>query len=144
MDLAERLAGTDALAALDDAYAAAWTATDEQLLATCRDRVAMLLRHAPTLDAMSSERRRELSAWTSTERFSDRERDALDFTEQYIVDVTAITDQQTERLRVHLGDEGLVNFVNALLVVEQRMTLELALDGVLSSGDPGSAGRRAC
>jgi alkylhydroperoxidase family enzyme len=132
VDLADRLAGTDALAALDDAYAAAWAATEEPLLATCRDRVAMLLRHRRTLDAMSAERRDRLSRWTTSD-LSDRERAALDFTEQYIVDVTAVTDEQTARLREHLGDEGLVNFVNALLVVEQRMTLELALDEALGT-----------
>jgi hypothetical protein len=30
-----------------------------------------------------------------------------------------------------MGDEGLANFVNALLVVEQRMRLELVWDRVL-------------
>lgn len=38
---------------------------------------------------------------------------------------------QVEALGVHLGDEGLVDFVNALLVLEQRMSLELFLDGAL-------------
>lgn len=134
MDLAERLAGTDTIAALDDAYTAAFDATDESLLTMCRDRVAMLLGHQPTLDAMASDRAAELSAWPDSGSFSDRERAALDFTEGYIVDVTSLTDHQAEQLRAHLGDEGLVDFVNALLVLEQRMTLELALDGALGSG----------
>ncbi|MGA9276602.1 hypothetical protein [Ilumatobacter sp.] len=131
MDLDDRLAGTDTLAALDAADAAAWSAIDPSLLATCRDRVAMLLGHEPTLAAMSDEDRSELSAWPTAEQFSETERAALDFTEQYIVDVTGLTDSQAERLRTHLGPVGLVDFVNAVLVVEQRMTLELALDGAL-------------
>lgn len=131
MDLTERLTGTDAGVALDDAYAAAWTSTDGALLSICRDRVAMLLGHEPTLAAMPAERRVELSRWTSSDRLSELERAALDFAEQYIVDVTALTDAQAGRLRAQLGDAGLVDFVNALLVVEQRMTLELALDGAL-------------
>ena len=130
MDLTDRLAGTAAGAALDDAYAAAWTATDDTLLSICRDRVAMLLGHTPTISAMDPDRHRELAV-SSSDRFSDVERAALDFTEQYIVDVTAITDVQAGRLREHLGDVGLVDFVNSLLVMEQRMTLELALDCVL-------------
>lgn len=133
MDLAERLADTDALVALDDAYSAAWEATDDSLLAICRDRVGMLLRHPATLEAMSDNDRAELSTWTSGARFSELERAALDFTEQYIIDVTALTDEQTERLRAHIGEVGMVDFVNALLVIEQRMTLELALDGALGA-----------
>ncbi len=53
------------------------------------------------------------------------------FTEQYIIDVSSLTDAQAADLCAHLGDEGFVTFVNALLVIEQRMTLELAFDGVL-------------
>jgi alkylhydroperoxidase family enzyme len=131
VDLAARIADTDALTALDAAYAAAWDATDDATLAICRDRVAMLLRHQPTLDAMADDDRAALAAWTTSERFSDRDRAALAFTEQYIIDVTSLTDAQAGELRTHIGDDGLVNFVNALLVVEQRMTLELAFDGVL-------------
>ena len=131
VDLAELLDDGDALVALDAAYAAAWSATDSELLAVCRDRVAMLLGHPATLDAMPADGRRSLSAWTSSETFSERERAALDFTEQYVIDVASMTDDQANALRHHLGDEGLVSFVNALLVIEQRMTLELALEGVL-------------
>jgi alkylhydroperoxidase family enzyme len=131
VDLAEWLEDSDALVALDDAYAAAWKATDEELLAVCRDRVAMLLGHTRTLDAMSVDDKKSLSAWSSSEAFTQRERAALDFTEQYVVDVASISNDQAIALREHLGDEGLVSFVNALLVMEQRMTLELAFEGVL-------------
>ncbi len=131
MDLAACIADTDALAALDAAYAAAWDATDDAALAICRDRVGMLLRHQPTLDAMADGDRSALATWTTSERFSDHDRAALAFTEQYIIDVTWLTDAQAGELRAHIGDDGLVNFVNALLVIEQRMTLELAFDRVL-------------
>ena len=131
MELAERLDGTDALVALDAAHAAAWETVDDELLTICRDRVAMLLRHEPTVDAMTDADRTALSAWTNSDRYSARDRAALVFTEQYIIDVASLTDAQAADLRVHLGDEGFVTFVNALLVIEQRMTLELAFDGVL-------------
>jgi alkylhydroperoxidase family enzyme len=124
------LADTDALASLDAARDAAWTACDDELLVLCRDRVAMLLRHEPTIAAMTDGRRVALSTWTTSEQFSGRERAALGFTEQYVIDVASLTDAQAAELREHLGDEGLVSFVNALLVVEQRMTLELAFDGL--------------
>jgi hypothetical protein len=131
VELAECIADTDALAALDAAYTAAWDVSDRRLLAICRDRVAMLLRHRPTIDAMTDDDRTALSTWTTSDRFSDCDRAALAFTEQYIVDVASLTVAQVGALRGHLGDEGLANFVNALLVVEQRMTLELAFDRVL-------------
>ena len=91
----------------------------------------MLLRHQPTLDAMTEKRRAAVSEWPTTESFSPCERAALAFAEQYVIDVASLTDEQAAELRGHLGDVGLATFVNALLVIEQRMTLELTFDGVL-------------
>lgn len=91
----------------------------------------MLLGHAPTLDAMSAADRAALGAWPTSDHYSARERAALAFTEQYIIDVASLTDEQAHELRSHLGDDGLATFVNALLVIEQRMTLELGLGAVL-------------
>ena len=130
MQLDECLAETDSLAALDAAWDAAWQATDPDLLSLCRDRVAILLRHRPTLDAMSDERHGALVS-SSRNGLTDVERAMLDFTEQYFVDVSGVTDEQVERLARHLGDASVIDFVNALLVVEQRMRLELGLAAVL-------------
>lgn len=131
MVLDEHLAGTDALIALDRANDAAWRATDAALLSLCRNRMAMLRRDDATLSALSALEIDQLSRWPNAPEFSDLERAALDFTEQYLIDVASLSDAQVGRLRDHLGDEGLVDFVNALLVVEQRMSLELFLDGAL-------------
>ncbi len=115
VELASFLADTGALVALDAAHDAAWDATDAPLLTICRDRVGMLLRHDPTIDAMSAVDRDALSNWTTCDRFSPRDRTALAFTEQYIIDVASLTDSQARALREHLGDDGLASFVNALL-----------------------------
>jgi alkylhydroperoxidase family enzyme len=131
MALDDWLAGTDALAALDAAHDAAWSAVDADLLALCRQRMAMLRRHEPTLASMSAAELATLRRWPTSPAFGDLERAALEFTEQYLLDVAALDDAQVEGLGVHLGDQGLVDFVNALLVVEQRMALELFLDGAL-------------
>ena len=131
MDLATVLAGTDTLSALDDARDAAWRATNTDLLALCRDRMAMVLDHRPTLDAMSDTDRAELAEWRQASRFAPLERAALDVTEQYLFDVASLSDERVAALREPLGDAGLVDFVNALLVVEQRMRLELAFEVVL-------------
>ncbi len=125
-----RLAGTDAIAALDAAYEAVWTAAHRSVLEVCRDRIGMLLRHEPTTTAMSEAHRTDLSQWVTAEPFSEVERAALAFTEQYIIDVSGVTDALVEPLRHALGDAEFATFVNALLVVEQRMTLDLVLGAV--------------
>lgn len=131
MVLDECLADTDTLVALDAAQVAAWSATDRTLLELCRNRVAMLLRHEPTLAAMSEADQARARGGSDASDLTECERAALDFTEQYVVDVSSLTDAQAGALREHLGDGGLVDFVNALIVVEQRMSLELIFDGVL-------------
>jgi hypothetical protein len=131
VDLEEWLADTDALTALDAAYAAAWAATDAELLTLCRNRMAMLLRHQPTLDQLTADATQALAAWPSSTTLTDLQRAALEFTEQYIIDVASLSDAQADALRKHLDDAEFATFVNALLVVEQRMSLELVLAGVL-------------
>ena len=128
--VSQQLAGTDALRALDDAYDAAWAVTDPDLLATCRDRIAMLLHHGSTVSALDEERRDLLASWPASSQLSAIERAALEFTEQYVVDVNGISEAQAEPLRDALGDDGFATFVSAMLVIEQRMTLDLALGAV--------------
>jgi alkylhydroperoxidase family enzyme len=131
VDLATWLDDSDALVALDAAYAAAWKATDEALLTLCHDRVAVLLGHSGRCHPMPFDDQESPSVWSQSEASTARERAALDYTEQYIVDVSSMSNDQASALREHLGDEGLVSFTNALLVIEQRMTLELAFEEVL-------------
>jgi alkylhydroperoxidase family enzyme len=131
MRLEEVLEGTDVLVHLDAAKTAAWGATDPELLELCRLRMAMLLDHRPTMVATPVKRLSALSEWPGSDEFSAVERACLAFTEQYTIDVAAMTDDLVSAVRRHLGDEGLADFVNALLVVEQRMRLELIWDRVL-------------
>lgn len=131
MTIGDHLASSDALPWLDAAYAASWKVVDDELLGICRNRAAMLMRHEPTVAAMSDADLAELRTWPTSDRFGPRERAAIAFTEQYLMDVATLTDAQVGELRTHLGDQGLADFVNALLVVEQRMTLELSLAAVL-------------
>jgi alkylhydroperoxidase family enzyme len=131
MRLEEVLDGTDVLTHLDAAYTAAWQATDPELLELCRLRMAMVLDHGPTLTASAAERRAAVAEWARSDAFAPVERACLAFTEQYTIDVASMTDDLVSAVRDHMGDEGLANFVNALLVVEQRMRLELVWDRVL-------------
>lgn len=128
MDLAEPLAGTDALRHLDDALDAARRATDPGLLALSEQRLAEMLGHR---DRLADATLGPLDDWRHDSSLSDLARAALAFVEQYRIDVAALTDDEVAPLRQALGDEGLVDFVNAVCVVEQRMTLELTFGAVL-------------
>lgn len=120
----------DPLRELDAARDAAWKAVDFGLLWLCGVRTAMLLGHSGWIDSAEPEDLEALAAWPTHDRFGDRERAALALTEQYLIDVAAATDEQISTLAEHL-EGSVIDFVNALLVVEQRMRLELGLSAVL-------------
>jgi hypothetical protein len=46
-------------------------------------------------------------------------------TEQFVIDVAGLDDDTAGAVREQLGEQGFVDFVNALLVVEQRQRLRL-------------------
>jgi alkylhydroperoxidase family enzyme len=119
---------------LQAADAAAWAATSPRLLELCRVRIAILLGCVAEADArtpgsgVADEVLAAIRSWPTDPRFDAVDRACLGFTEHYVIDVASIDDDTVAAVREHLGDEGLVNFVNALLVVEQRIRLRLAWD----------------
>ena len=121
--LAEHLAGTDdVLVYLDEAYAAAQSSIDPGLLVACEHTICDILGATPD----------------QTERPpSSLSNEAIDactlFTEKYMLDVANLDDDSVETVRIHLGDQGLADFVAGLLVVEQRHRMALALRAVLGS-----------
>ena len=123
--LGERTAVADQL---ENVHGLAWEVVDPALLALCRMRVAMLLDYQYELgiskNDLDAEKISSLSQWSSSSLFTERERSCLRFTEEFVVDVSSIPDSSAFAVRDHLGDEGFVNFVNALLVVEQRIRLQ--------------------
>ena len=104
--------------ALQELNVAARAAVDPALLAVCEARIATLLGAGGT-----SEQQRSLS---------HAEAACLAFTEQFVVDVAGMDDATVDAVRAVLGDEGLVNLANALLVVEQRWRMQLMWAKVLS------------
>jgi hypothetical protein len=116
------------LDALNAVHAAAWAAVERGLLLLCRARIAMLLgdEEEGSASALDAEIVEALPAWPSSPLFTDKERACLAFTEQFVIDVASMDDALVETLGAELGPEGLANFVNALLVVEQRQRLRLA------------------
>ncbi len=113
------------LAVLNELHETAWCATDNQLLDLCRTRMATLLGLEPDAPIFDPELIAELTDWPTSSRFSTSQRACLAFTEQFVIDVASISDEQVEAVAVELGDDGLVDFVNSLLVVEQRQRMHL-------------------
>ena len=131
MLLEDVLAGSEPLIHLEAAHDAAWSTVDRVRLEHCRRRVAMLLGNDQALVGMGADELAELAAWPTSVVFDDADRACLAFTEQFVIDVASMTDDTAGAVSDHLGDEGLLDFVNALLVIEQRQRLELIWEQVL-------------
>ena len=120
---------TSVASQLEEIHGLAWEVIDSALLDLCRLRVAMLLHCDSELEVsnsdLDSEKIASLSEWSSSSLFNESEKACLRFTEEFIVDVSSIPDSSAFAVRECLGEEGFVNFVNALLVVEQRMRLQI-------------------
>lgn len=129
----------EVLAAMAAAHHAAWTATSPRLLELCRVRIATMLgstaevsMRTPGSD-VAPELLDAIASWPTDERFGGVDRACLALTEHYVMDVASVDDATVAAVREHLGDEGLQNFVSALLVVEQRIRLRLIWDRLLST-----------
>jgi alkylhydroperoxidase family enzyme len=129
---------------LGDAWDAAWDSVDPVLLELCRLRIAMLLGCRAELVARTSAAVEAgldesvvavLADWPRSARFGPRERAGLAFTEQFVIDVAGIDDATVGRARAELGDQGLADFVSALLVVEQRQRLRSTWERLFGADD---------
>jgi hypothetical protein len=98
------------LAGLTNVDLAARAAVAADVLDVCEERIAALL----GMDAI------ERSGQPTAEQHA-----CLAFTDQFVIDVSAMTDELVAAVANELGADGLVNFVNALLVVEQRLRAQL-------------------
>jgi alkylhydroperoxidase family enzyme len=141
-DVLDRVLGAnekmhDVCNAMAQAHDAAWKATDPRTLELARLLVALLLHCDAEHDArtpgieITDAVVKELPRWPTSSAFTDAERAALAFTEQFVTDVASLSDQTAETLRAQIGDVGLNNFTRALLVVEQRIRLRLVWDQLL-------------
>jgi alkylhydroperoxidase family enzyme len=128
---------------LEEAWSQAQAAVDPVLLELCRLRIATLLgcdaeyaarNPAAVAAGLSDETIAVLAGWPTSDRFGLRERACLGFTEQFVVDVAAMHDAVVEAVREQLGEQGLVDFVSALLVVEQRQRLRLTWERLFGDG----------
>jgi alkylhydroperoxidase family enzyme len=114
-------AGYDELRAL---YAGLWeTDFDPVTLELCRLRLATLVRSTADLATrdpravaagLDEELVGDLPSWPSSSRFTDAQRAALAFTEQYVIDPQGFTDADAERMHRHFTPPQLATLTTAV------------------------------
>ena len=117
---------------------AAWDATDPELLELCRCLIVAMLEGKacrgsdnPGVPYPGPDKIAALDDWASSDLFSPLERAALEFTEQFVISVSTVSDEQVEALRSQLGDEKTYSFAAALYVIEMTERLRIISDVVI-------------
>jgi hypothetical protein len=113
----------EAAHAFDDALEKAYAACPDGLLELCRARVRTLLG-----GQIASDDPRLLSVgdYAHSELFSDTERLAVEFAEQYVLDVANMPDDLVAALHERLGAEGLYAFAMGLYAIDQAERLDVS------------------
>src|SRR5262249_30897644 len=84
---------------------------------------------------LTEEKISELPRWPTSAAFSATERACLGLAEQYVIDVSAVSDADTEPVLELVGAAGLYGFVQALWVLDESIRLDLALAAALGAAD---------
>jgi hypothetical protein len=128
---------TDALERARDVGTA--TVPDPAVFELCRARTAQLLGHPATaVDPVlqpDETKRATLSDWRRSGAFTEKDSAHLDFTEQYLMSVAALTDAHVDALLAHGSPTDVHTFLTALYVTEFRMRLSLVASAVLGDDD---------
>ena len=115
---------------------ASWKIVDPQLLNCCRLRIAQMMGARAELAGADPRLLAELEDWPSSRVFSERDRAALSYAEQYYLDHTLLTDGQKHELSRHFTRRGTINFVWALWANETYARILTLFD---IAPDPPSA-----
>ena len=118
----------------------AFSAVDPTLLALVRLRMGVLLGKPAELDLaaaagiLSSEKIASLPQWPKSPLFSDAERACLDYAEQYVIDVSGMTEEHSQALLRHFTVAEIFAFAHAVYLIDasqrSRLVLERVLDNV--------------
>ena len=127
----------EAFGAFDVVRSSARAAVDRDLYELVRARIAALLEiDAPSGDRGSglAEKRAALPSWPISPLFTDRDRACLAFAEQFVLDVSAVSEEQRGALRSALGADA-APFVQALYAIDFELRLRAAFDQLFGA-DP--------
>jgi hypothetical protein len=122
-----------------DTLTVLWTTTDPSLLDLARLRLAQLMGTRAELAGVDTELLTELERWDSSPRFTERDRAALAYAEQYHYDHKGLTDGLKRELARHLSRREVVNFIWALHLNDSYLRILTLLD--IAADPPGSPGR---
>jgi alkylhydroperoxidase family enzyme len=112
---------------LDD-YDKSIQRVDPVLVELCRLRIAQLvesafdqsLRYRPAVEAgLTEEKVQALADYPTSDLFSPRERAVLEFTEQWVIQSSSISDEDCLRLQEHVSVEEFIFLAKALSVMDQ-------------------------
>lgn len=123
----------DLVAALTRVHESALDSVDQDLLDLCRQRIALLLGSGLLRSGPSGSESESIASLPTSpsSHLTPIQRACLEFTDHFVNDVASMPDEVVENLRTQLGDAGLLNFTNALLVVEQRQRFHAAISRLL-------------
>jgi alkylhydroperoxidase family enzyme len=136
-----RVVAPDVADGIERLEAAVWEIADPHLVELARRRIAMLLGNAaeltappPQAPALPERQASELASWPTSDAFDARERTALGFAEQFVIDVDGIGDTERAALVQALGPDAVGGFVQALYVLDQGQRGRMALDRLFGAG----------
>jgi alkylhydroperoxidase family enzyme len=99
----------------------------DEVLTACRHRLAQLHRVSAYLDNPEADSHVELplAGVSQCAHSSESEQACIAFTEVYVMDPQAITDEHAQAVKAFFGDAGLVTLVEALGVFDGLIRLQL-------------------
>ncbi len=122
-----------------DTLTVVWRTTDTSLLDLVRLRLAQLMGTRAELAGVDAELLADLEPWDSSPRFTERERAALAYAEQYHYDHRGLTEELKAELARHLSRSEVVNFVWALHLNDSYLRILTLLD--IAPDPPGTPPR---
>ena len=136
LDVVERHA-PEVASALSGLHTAMWREMDPALLELCQWRMAMLHGDDAALPRgparTSPEKLAALGSWPDSLLFSKKERACLAFTELFVADVSAITQDDVDAVLAELGPSETYGFTQSLLFLDQHQRLVLATARIFPS-----------
>jgi alkylhydroperoxidase family enzyme len=107
---------------------AAAAAVDEELLELCRLRTAQILGCREELARHGAERSAEVEAWERSPSFTARERAALAFLEQFVLDPALVGRDLVAGLEAEFGTSGAIDVTMAIAAHESSFRLSTVVD----------------